>query len=514
MKDDFDDIEILDLSKKKRIPSDETEVLDPVVVKKSINKEVLNRSGSEYAKKVELPSRTSLREQEEKKETKKVVKKEEEKPEKKSKKGKNKKEKKPAKLWEKIFWAISIAFILGCCIFYGKRLIHYYKIYNPKKDGESVALLSDRITINSEIVYEGNGLYKPDANYVYKGEVDKNYIKYNNLLWRIIKINRDGTMVVVLDEYLTMLPWNKESTNYKESDIHKYLNNEFLNNLDKSMLVKTSFCEDSVESLSEISCEKTNSDFYVALLDISTFLNTIVDKKTYLVEDEEIYWLSNYSSEKVWHTNGSSVSMSDANTFYEVRPVIKLKSTIPYISGNGSKEDPYLTEKETKLALGSKVKLGNDTWVVYDTTNGTRLMLEKALDKTYRYDLDKLTYDKDSKSSLAEYLNTEYLESLSYKDYLAEDEWVTGGYSTTFEDLKKNKAKATVGIPSLLDYQYDNSVTGYFTTTSQEEYILVYDNPIHASKVTISRGIRPCIRLTDDAVKKLKLNDGIYTMGD
>ncbi len=66
MRNEYDDIEILDL-KKKKIPSDETEVLDPVVVKKSINKEVLNRSSSEYAKKVELPSRSSLREQEEKK---------------------------------------------------------------------------------------------------------------------------------------------------------------------------------------------------------------------------------------------------------------------------------------------------------------------------------------------------------------------------------------------------------------------------------------------------------------
>jgi hypothetical protein len=141
-------------------------------------------------------------------------------------------------------------------------------------------------------------------------------------------------------------------------------------------------------------------------------------------------------------------------------------------------------------------------------------MLAKTLDKTYRYDLDKLTYDKYSKSSLAEYLNTEYLEGLSYKEYLKEDEWVTGGYTSSLEDIKKNKNKAKVGVPSLLDYQFDSSVKGYFTTTSQEEYILVYDNPLHASKPTISRGIRPCISLTDDAVKKLKLNDGLYAMGD
>ena len=141
-------------------------------------------------------------------------------------------------------------------------------------------------------------------------------------------------------------------------------------------------------------------------------------------------------------------------------------------------------------------------------------MLDHVLTKTYRYDLDKLEYDKDSKSSLAEYLNTEYLESLSYKDLLQEVEWVDGGYTNSLDDIKKNKNKAKVGIPSLLDYQFDSSVLGYFTTTSQEEYILVYDNPLHASKVTISRSIRPCISLSKADVNKLKLNDGVYTMGD
>jgi len=311
-----------------------------------------------------------------------------------------------------------------------------------------------------------------------------------------------------------MLPWNSKSISYKESDIHDYLNSVFLNNLDKSYLVKNTFCEDSVESISSITCDKKNNDSYVMLLDISSFLNTIIDKKSYLVNEEEIYWLNNYSSEKIWHTNGSNVSQSDANSFYGVKPVVKLKSTIAYVSGDGTKEKPYLTSKEDNLSIGSKVTLGDDTWVVYDTTNGTRLMLLKPLSKTYRYDLDKLVFDKDSKESLAEYLNTTYLDSLSYKDLLKEDEWLIGGYTSSYKDLEKSKAKAKVAVPSLMDFQYDSSVKGYFTTTTQEEYVLVYDSPIHASKVTISRGIRPCISLTDDAVKKLKLNNGVYTVGE
>ncbi len=512
---DYDDIEILDVvdNKKKRdIPSDETEVLDPILVRKVVQKKVVENKPSELA------SRVELRKVEEEKQTKKVVKEKKVK----VKKEKKVKDKKQAKLWEKIFWCVSIAFILGCCVFYGRRLIHYYKIYNPTgSNGEKVLLLGDQIPGSQEILTPPekgekweNGLYNTESGFVYKGDVNNNYIKYNNLLWRIVKINPDGTLVIILDDEMTMLPWNSKSVNYKESDIHTYLNDVFLANLDKSYLVKNSFCEDSVESLSSITCKAKDSDSYVTLLDISSFLNSIVEKKSYLVSEEEIYWLNNYSSEKIWHTNGANVSQSDANSFYGVRPVVKLKSTIPYISGDGTKEKPYLTTKEDSLTIGSQVKLGDDMWVVYDTTNGTRLMLLKPLTKTYRYDLDKLIFDKDSKESLAEYLNTTYVDSLSYKDMLKEDEWSTGGYTSSYKDLAKAKAKAKVAVPSLMDFQYDSSVKGYFTTTTQEEYVLVYDNPIHASKVTISRGIRPCISLTDEAVKKLTLKDGIYTLGE
>ena len=40
------------------------------------------------------------------------------------------KEHKTFKLWEKILIISSLVFIIGCMIFYGSRLIKYYKIYN------------------------------------------------------------------------------------------------------------------------------------------------------------------------------------------------------------------------------------------------------------------------------------------------------------------------------------------------------------------------------------------------
>ena len=91
-------------------------------------------------------------------------------------------------MFQLIFCSLSFLFILGCLIHYGSRFIKYYRIYNPKVDSSGGALLlSSYITGNSEIVYEGSGLYITSGNYVYKGDVSNNYIKFNNLFFFMLK---------------------------------------------------------------------------------------------------------------------------------------------------------------------------------------------------------------------------------------------------------------------------------------------------------------------------------------
>ena len=97
--------------------------------------------------------------------------------------------KKKKKLLENIFQIISIAFIIGCFIFYGCRLVKYYKVFNPKKTEKNSGLLSIAIPKNSSIVTSGDGLYHIGGSYIYKGKVKNNYILFNGLMYRILKIN-------------------------------------------------------------------------------------------------------------------------------------------------------------------------------------------------------------------------------------------------------------------------------------------------------------------------------------
>ena len=286
----------------------------------------------------------------------------------------NKKDKEPKKkyrLWEKLLIIFSILFIIGCFIFYGTRLVKYYKIYNPKIDDEKVELLMNAIVRNQTIVYENDGLYRIAGMYVYKGNNVNNYVKYSNMLWRIIKFNGDGSLDIVLDENINMLKWDNEVTNFNTSDIYKYLNNYFYKLLDYSQLSNTIICNDVVSDLNNMTCNNKTTDSYVRLLNISEYLNSKTDS-TY-INDEDNIWLLNRNEDSIWNINSGNLSSSTPDNMYYIKPVVTIKNSAVLMSGTGTKEDPYIIS-ENKLGIGSYVKIDEDVWYIYGKTNDNYLL--------------------------------------------------------------------------------------------------------------------------------------------
>lgn len=411
------------------------------------------------------------------------------------------------------FCILSAIFILGCIVFYGYRFVKYYRIYNPKIDsGDGSVLLAKDIVGKSEFATdEEDGLFSSSGNYIYKGDVKNNYLKYNNMLWRIVRINADNSIDIILDDYITLLPWNNNVTSFTSSEIYKYINNEFLSLLDKELLNQTSFCTDKLSDLTSITCNEQDTTSYVKLLDVANFLNTVNKGKSYLVDTDEIFWLADYGDDKIWHTNGTNVSQSEVNSFYEIKPMVRLRNTITYSTGEGTIEKPYVVDKEDELKVGSKVLLGEDTWIIYDNKDNIKLMRSNVLEKQLEFDKEKLTY-KDS--TLMTYLNDTYLNSLSYKDMIVENTWNIGEYKGNIYDIKGDVVKAKVGIPNLLDLHFDSKVKSYFTSTINEERVLVYENPLRPGKVTTYRSVRPCITISKETASKLKYVDGVFKVGE
>ena len=407
-----------------------------------------------------------------------------------------------------LFCTFSIVFIMGCCIFYGTRFIKYYKIFNPKdENGNAVSLIGNHITSEASIVYEGEGLYLINGNYIFKGSEVNNYIKYANFMWRIIKINEDKSLDIILDTPINNLKWNSNVTDFSSSDISKYLNEEFLKLLNKDFLAKTNVCTDLIDDITKINCSSMDSASFVRLLNIDEFINSKVDDKTYISDGSSI-WLSTRGSTKAWTINDVSLSYADTTNAYNIKPVVTLKNKTQVIKGKGTREDPYIIEKEdSNIYLSDHIKLDNDIWTVYkidkDNLYLTLTNLYENGSKTYRFDVSNNKYDPTSLYSLAEYLNKEYYESLSYKDKLIETDWYTGEYSNSYSDILKDNITVKVGLTSIIDLKFDNVNNYYLLNGNSEGKVYIYNDGLAESKPGLSRSIKPSI-----CIKKSKIKSG------
>lgn len=406
-------------------------------------------------------------------------------------------------IFQTIFCFVSLFFIIGCCIFYGSRLIKYYKIYNPKSEsGEAIQLISNALVQDTPIVFEGSGIYRESGVYVYKGKDANNYIKFSNLMWRIIRTNSDGSLEIILDDSINALAWDFEDNNSSNSDINKYLNDVFVKVLNIDYLSKTTICNDEMESIDKFSCNDKNNENYVKLLSANEFLNTVADGETYIADENELVWLGTKGTEDlVWHTNGSNISTSIQNSAYYVKPVVTIKNSTALLTGEGTKEKPFIIEKDDKkVNVGDYIQINDDMWIVYEKTNDNVKLAYSTLYNnglsTYRFDVEKIDYDLESDNSLAKLLNTEFYESLTYKDLLLEFDVYTGMYDKSYKDIYESKTSVKVGILNIADLKFGEDVSGYYLSTkASDSKVFYYKDGLSYSKPGLARAYRPTISI-------------------
>lgn len=409
-----------------------------------------------------------------------------------------------------IFCALSIIFIIICCIYYGRRLIKYYKIYNPKGPGNNTVYMATSILMDTPLLTEGEGAYRISGNVIYKGEEVNNYVEFSNQLWRIIKIRSDNSIELILDDYINIMPWNSTYAKYEKSDIFKYLNEVYINSLNRSLLVNSSVCEDDITNTSKITCENLNVDNYVNLLDVTSYLNSIQDNKTFISSDNEKIWLlnTNSNSKKIWNTNGNSITTSSPESLYFIKPVVTLSSTNILESGDGTIDNPYkVKEDDTEVRIGSYIKLGEDLYSVYDIEEKVLKLQLSSLSKKSNIFGTNNEFDTNVENSLANYLNTTYLDSLSYKDKLIETKWYIGEYETSYEDVEEKYVTAYVGLLNLKDIKFNSSLSNYYLLTPVNDKLYIYNSILAQSKPSVSRPFRPTVAISKD--EKFKGN-GTY----
>ena len=400
---------------------------------------------------------------------------------------------------EKIFNIISLVFIICFVSYFSFRVYNAYKISTKIIDD---TYITDRL-INSISKYDTNNpLNKYNDEYIFIGKVNNNYLKYQGYLWRIIKINSNNELVLILDETLTYLP-NNTSLHWLNNNNEFTINYELLNN--------TTQCIDKFDNIDNSSCNDNNNDYIVGQLSIDDYIK-IGGNKSYLNNGTN-FWTSNiYDDNNSWYISEDGlISYSNNNIKHGIRPIITLKSNIELIDGNGTIDNPYIIEERNIKTLkdtlqGEYISYNNEIWkVMYNRNNRIKIINTdyiKINNKNIEYFFDDKTNQIDT-SKLITYLNTSYLKNLSNKEYLIKGYFYTGIYykdNTNYTDSYKTKIINYVGIPSINEpyiYDLDNI---FLSNPSNIDNLTIYsinNNNLYEDSISSIRYIRPTLYLKD-----------------
>ena len=234
---------------------------------------------------------------------------------------------------QKIFSFASFIFILVCVLWYGGRFIHFYQESKKVITNESTNFASLIKTNNQE-----KETFQLNKNtYYFYGQPDNNYVEYSNMIWRILKINEDDTVVLVSDSIVATLPFGIEESTYANSSILNWLNQsaeddtfslEYQLNQKDNLLIKSSICTDTIDDLEKLSCKEINQDYYLGLLSIEDCIRT--GGKTSFLNNGKYSYLANQNKDKnVWYLNpDGQLDTTEKEEFLGVKTILTLSSTL------------------------------------------------------------------------------------------------------------------------------------------------------------------------------------------
>ena len=277
------------------------------------------------------------------------------------------------------------------------------KIINPKEEKNLFNILikeekEEEITITKTII--NNNIIKNDAqtkvgeeisvndeglisnlddlgiSYYFRGNVTNNYFKFADKMWRIVRINGDNSVRLILDESVEVTtPYSDTAVDFLDTKIYKALQDWFEANLFRyeEYIYSNKYCYDfnlstdektytsynriSIAHLPSFNCADEPFSFNIGLLSVdeAIFAGLLLNeenKSNYLYnENINDWWLMTPATQDnnkfrpfVVKKDGQIVSTVDSTASKDLRPVINITPYVT-ITGDGTKENPYMIEK-------------------------------------------------------------------------------------------------------------------------------------------------------------------------
>lgn len=428
---------------------------------------------------------------------------------------------------------LNVLVLLLIVAFYGTRMIKYYLKENGKSnDKDNTVLLVDTVLKKQSYVDLTKGLiFDEEKNeYRYLGEVDDNYLEYSGILYRIIGIDKEKNIKVISDKSVTMMYSGLEK-GYDKSYVNKWLNYDkdvsgsgvYENNIKESVnyLSSTYYCEDIIDDIKNITCDKNTTNYKISLLSLYDYYKA--GGKSSFLNNGDTFYLGtlNKDNHNYYITSDGEVSINEISTrTYAVRPVITIISSSVLLSGKGTKDDPYkiLEIKPSTLeeaTINTYVSFSNQVFKVIDnSTDATKVALNGVIKEN---DIDvvksfggKNNKYSNSKNTVGYYLNNTYLKTLDSKNIIKSN-WYIGALSLDnldYSNEKNTKINLSVGMLSLGD-MFVGDINNVFTLSRGIESdqiinVINEDGNFYGDFITSKYNVRPSLYLNNE----LKITGG------
>lgn len=215
--------------------------------------------------------------------------------------------------------------------------------------------------------------------YYFKGNVQNNYMELANHLWRIVKINEDGTVKLVLDSttenMVAMFENELEENSFFDTSVYNSLEEWYEMNLkdNDSFISSTKYCYDdgvlfeeessftylpSVrlfdDKLPSYTCNGTQITSKIALMTGDEVMIASSNEKESYLNNNDLqagWWTMTPSKREGKETfyisinqDGTLQKSTSGNKKLFIKPVITLNRKVKVI-GDGTKKNPYQIEK-------------------------------------------------------------------------------------------------------------------------------------------------------------------------
>lgn len=318
----------------------------------------------------------------------------------------------------------------------------------------------------------------------YTGNPENNYVRLSNMIFRIIGINEDDNIVLVAEEDVANVGYNK---------LEQWLDDVYIPHFTeeaKKLLVESKFCNMKIEEtdLNTTECNAYTKKRYAYVPSVID-VNRAQENDTNFLRPRTISWTANnkdgkeaYITREMFYATeyGKTFLSIDSTYNYGVRPKVVMKGDTLITSGDGSKDNPYAFG-ETKKGKGGSllnerrageyVIISGVLWRVIETDDDgtTKIISVDTLgtlnDRPMTYSNPEeavLKYDPKDKNSYGYYINnfaskyidTNFFVSKEIKAPVYKKQIVYGGES------KVNTYKVKLSPPNMFD-MFSAQVTLY-----------------------------------------------------